>query len=103
MGAVVGRINQILRGWTNYFRYAVCKHTLNRLRRFVNWRIIRWLRKRHRWRWKVFRRKFTTPTGRWLPIAADGIEVFNPAAVTVTRYRYRGNKIPNPFLRLRTA
>ena len=39
------------------------------------------------------------PTGRWLPIAADGVEVFNPAAVTVTRYRYRGNRIPNPFLR----
>jgi hypothetical protein len=24
-------------------------------------------------------------------------EVFNPAAVTATRYRYRGNRIPNPF------
>jgi RNA-directed DNA polymerase len=99
MATVIGRINQILRGWTNYFRHAVCKHTLNRLRYFVNWRIIRWLRKRHRWTWKTFRRKYTTPTGRWLPIAADGAEVFNPAAVTVTRYRYRGNKIPNPFLR----
>jgi hypothetical protein len=41
MGAVVGRINQILCGWTNYFRHAVCKHTLNRLRQFVDWRIIR--------------------------------------------------------------
>ncbi|WP_420874256.1 group II intron reverse transcriptase/maturase [Nocardia gipuzkoensis] len=103
MGAVVGRINQILRGWTNYFRHAVCSHTLDRLRYFVNWRLIRWLRKRHRWRWRTFRRKFTTPTGRWLPIAADGIELFNPASVTVRRYRYRGNRIPNPFLRLRTA
>ena len=28
MGAVITRINQILRGWTNYFRHAVCKHTL---------------------------------------------------------------------------
>lgn len=99
MGTVIGRINQILRGWTNYFRHAVCKHTLNRLRHFVEWRIIRWLRKRHRWRWRQFRRRFTTPTGRWLSIAADGIKVFNPAAVTVTRYRYRGNAIPNPFLR----
>ncbi len=30
MGTMIGRINQILRGWTNYFRHAVCKHTLNR-------------------------------------------------------------------------
>jgi RNA-directed DNA polymerase len=98
MGAVVASINQILRGWTTYFRHAVCKHTLNRLRFFVNWRLIRWLRKRHRWRWGQFRRRFTTPSGRWLPIAADGIVLFNPASVTVTRYRYRGGHIPNPYL-----
>jgi hypothetical protein len=48
MGTVITRINQILRGWTNYFRHAVCKHTFSRLRHFVNWRLIRWLRKRHR-------------------------------------------------------
>jgi hypothetical protein len=84
MGTVITRINQILRGWTNYFRHAVCKHTLNRLRHFVEWRLIRWLRKRHPWRWAQFRRRFTTPNGRWLPIAADGIVLFNPAAVTVT-------------------
>ncbi len=103
MGAVITRINQILRGWTNYFRHAVGKHTLNRLRYFVNWRLIRWLRKRHRWRWGQFRRRFTTPNGRWLPIAAEGITLFNPAAVTVTRYRYRGNKIPNPYLQTNHA
>jgi RNA-directed DNA polymerase len=99
MGTVIGRINQILRGWSNYFRYAVCKHTLNNLKHFVEWRVIRWLRKRHRWRWNAFRRRFTTPTGRWLPIAANGVALFNPASVTVTRYHYRGNKIPNPFIR----
>jgi RNA-directed DNA polymerase len=103
MGTVIGRINQILRGWTNYFRHAVCKHTLNRLRHFVEWRLIRWLRKRHRWQWGQFRRRFTTPNGRWLPIAADGIVLFNPAAVTVTRYRYRGQTIPNPYLRTNHA
>lgn len=102
MGAVIGRINQILRGWTAYFRHAVCKHTLNNLRHFVEWRVIRWLRKRHRWTWKAFRRRFTTPTGRWLPIAAGEIALFNPASVTVTRYRYRGEKIPNPYLRPNT-
>jgi len=45
MATVIGRINQFLRGWTAYFRHAVCKHTLNRLRHFVNWRIIRWCAK----------------------------------------------------------
>ena len=33
-----------------------------------NWRVIRWLRKRHRWRWKdSSAARFTTPSGRWLP------------------------------------
>ena len=63
----------------------------------MNWRLIRWLRKRHRWRWGQFRRRFTTPSGRWLPIAADGVELFNPASVTVTRYRYRGEHDPQPL------
>ncbi|MFJ9034928.1 reverse transcriptase domain-containing protein, partial [Streptomyces sp. NPDC102274] len=40
---------------------------------------------------------FTTPTGRWLPIAADGIELFQIASVTVSRYRYRASTIPNPW------
>lgn len=99
MGTVIGRINQILRGWAAYFQHAVGKHTLNNLKHFVEWRVIRWLRKRHRWTWKAFRRRFTTPTGRWLPITADGVTLFNPASVTVTRYRYRGERIPNPYLR----
>jgi len=29
---------------------------------------IRMLRERHHWRWKDVRRRFTTATGRWLPI-----------------------------------
>lgn len=90
------RINQILRGWVNYFRHAVCSHPLDHLRHFVNWRVLRWLQKLHRWRWKQIRRRFTTPTGRWLPLSANGIELFNPASVTVTRYRYRG-AIPTPW------
>ena len=37
--------------------------------------------------------------GRWLPITADGIELRSIAAIPVTRYRYRGNTIPNPWVR----
>ena len=55
------------------------------------------LRQRHRWRWKDVRRQFTTPDGRWLPIAAGEIEMRRIAAIPVIRYRYRGTKIPDPW------
>lgn len=63
---------------------------------FVWWRIIRWLTVLHRWRWKQIRRRFTDHTGRWLPISADGITLFDLDYIKVTRYRYRG-PIPNPW------
>ena len=72
-----------------------CKHTLNRLRHFAEWRVIRWLRKRHRWRWNAFRRGFTTMTGPWLPKLTGGVALFNPA----DGHPLPGNKIPNPFTR----
>ncbi|WP_431894346.1 hypothetical protein [Micromonospora haikouensis] len=37
----------------------------------------------------------TTPTGRWLPITADGTERQPIAATPVTRYRQR--TIPSPW------
>jgi RNA-directed DNA polymerase len=91
------RINQILRGWANYFKHAVAKHTFKMLANFVWWRIVQWLMVRHRWTWKDVRRWLTTPSGRWNPITADEIELFDLARVPVTRYRYRGNKIPSPW------
>ena len=102
-GAVLTRLNQVMRGWTNYFRHAACKRTLSSLFHFVWWRVIRWFRALHRWRWKDVRRRFTTPDGRWKPIEAEGITLFNPASVPVTRYRYRGTTIPNPWTVAATA
>jgi len=96
-GAALTRLNQIMRGWANYFKHAACKRTLSRLSHFVWWRVIRWLRALHRWKWKDVRRAFTTPDGRWKPIMAGGIELFNLETVRITRYRYRGNTIPNPW------
>jgi RNA-directed DNA polymerase len=94
---VLIRLNQIMRGWANYFKHAACKRTLSRLSHFVWWRVIGWLRRMHRWRWKDVHRRFTTPTGQWTPITVDEITLFNLAAVPVTRYRYRGNTIPTPW------
>ncbi|WP_433603688.1 group II intron reverse transcriptase/maturase [Nocardia sp. CA-135953] len=91
------RINQIQRGWSNYFKHAVVKHTFSNLHTFVWWRVIRWIMHRNRLNWKAIRRRFHTQRG-WTPIAFDGVELFDISAVPVTRYRYRGNKIPPPWL-----
>ena len=92
------RLNQIMRGWANYFKHAVCKHTLGNLAHFAWTRVIRWLRTLHRWKWKDVRRAFTTPQGRWKPITADGIELLDLQTVPVSRYRYRGGTIPSPWV-----
>lgn len=97
LGATLDRLNQILRGWVNYFRHAVAKRAFRHLQQFLWWRIVRWQRTRHRWRWKDVRRWLTDHTGRWRPIAADGIVLFNPESVPIRRYRYRGNTISNPW------
>lgn len=98
LGSVLIRLNQIMRGWANYFKHAVAKDRFSALHQFVWWRLIRMLQVRHRWSWKDVRRHFTTPTGRWLSITAtDGTELFDIAKVAVTRYRWRSNNIPNPW------
>jgi RNA-directed DNA polymerase len=51
-----------------------------RLRHFTWWRVIRWIRKRHRrLNWKDLRRRFTTThrNDRWAIIAADGTMLTN--------------------------
>ena len=96
---VLIRLNQIMRGWANYFKHAVAKVTLKSLARFVWHRVISWWIVLHRWRWKDVHRRFTDHNGRWKPLSADGIEMFSLQTVTVSRYRYRGNTIPNPWTR----
>ncbi len=97
LGATLIRLNQILRGWATYFRHAVATHTFKHLQQLTWWRIVRWLKTRHRWRWGTLRRHLTDHHGRWKPISADGIELFNLEKVGITRYRYRGAAIPNPW------
>jgi RNA-directed DNA polymerase len=95
---VLIRLNQIMRGWANYFRHAVCKHTLDSLENIVWHRVVRWWMRLRRWNWKDVRRHLIGRNGRWTRPTVDGIELFNIASVPVTRYRYRGSKIPNPWM-----
>jgi RNA-directed DNA polymerase len=81
--AVLIRLGQVLRGWSTYFRHAVAKNTFRQLAHFVWNRVVRWWRTLHRWTWTEFRRRFTTTQGRWKPLSADGINLFDLAAVAV--------------------
>jgi RNA-directed DNA polymerase len=96
LASILTRLGQIMRGWANYFRYAVAKKTFGKLGTFTFWRLAHMLRTRHGWRWGQLRRHLTTPTGQW-QIAANGVEFFRIEKVTVSRYTYRGNKIPTPW------
>jgi RNA-directed DNA polymerase len=93
----LSRINQIMRGWANYFKHAVCKHTLDALENFAWHRVIRWWMHLHRWRWKDVRRHLTGPHGRWRRPAADGIELFNIASVSVNPVSLPRQQDPQPL------
>ena len=88
------RLNPVIRGWCAYFCHGVSKRTFSYLDHFAFWRIVGWLKKRHP---GIGMR---TLVRRHLPnwrIRAGGIEFFRAWQVPVTRYRYRGTRIPTPW------
>jgi RNA-directed DNA polymerase len=93
LAGLLGHLNRVLRGWTNYFRYGVSKRTFDYLGQFTWNRVLRWLRRKHpRASWGWLRRRYLP---RWWPTHGR-TELLRPASVTVTRYRYRGAQIPTP-------
>jgi RNA-directed DNA polymerase len=91
--AVLKKVNPILRGWANYFRYGVSKRTFTYLAHYAWWRMIYWLRRKHQLRWKQLRARYYGK-GR---IQAAGVVLHDPAYTTVERYRYRGAQIVTPY------
>jgi RNA-directed DNA polymerase len=89
------RLNPVLRGWTTYFRPGVSSRAFQYLRAYTWRRVMDWLRRKHpKATWKQLRRHYC-PDG-WWPTEPK-IRLFNPGAVTTTRYRYRGTAIPSPW------
>jgi RNA-directed DNA polymerase len=91
---LIHALNPILRGWTNYHRHNASKRCFAYLSHYLWWRVIRWLRKKYpRLTWKQIRRRCW---GRhWT--SREGTRLAWPAEVPVTRYRYRGHRIPSPW------
>ena len=88
------RLSPTLRGWVNYHRHGVSKATFQYLCSYVWHRVTGWLRRKHRKaNWALLRRRYLPG---WWP-TEDEVVLFNPSTVAVTRYRYRGQRIPSPW------
>ena len=94
LAALLRQLNPVLRGWCTYFRYGVSKATFGYLDQYTWHRVVRWIRKRHnKTKWAILLRRYLP---RWRP-TEDGVTLFQPQAVTVSRYRYRAGNIPAPW------
>jgi RNA-directed DNA polymerase len=104
LSGLLRQLNAALRGWTVYFRHGVSKQTFAYLGRYTWLRVLGWLRRKHRRApWNTIRRRYLTLPGHGLVPHDGGIELFNAESVPVTRYRYRGTKIPTPWTKRTTT
>ena len=95
LSELVAALNPVLRGWANYYRHAAAKRTLEYLAYHAWWRAGRWLRKKHpRLTWKQINRRYINEDHTF---EEHGLALYNPASISVTRYRFRGARIPNPW------
>jgi RNA-directed DNA polymerase len=99
LATLIQRVNRALAGWAGYFRHGVSKAVFNKVDAHAWNRIMLWLRDKHKGRGSLrlpqLRRRFCLP-GTWIP-AWNGERLTGASAVPVTRYRYRGNRIPTPW------
>jgi RNA-directed DNA polymerase len=96
LAALLRQLNPVLRGWCTYFRYGVSAATFGYLDQYTWHRVVRWIRKRHnRTKWAVLLRRYLPG---WRP-TEDGVVLFQPQTMTVTRYRYRADNIATPWAR----
>jgi RNA-directed DNA polymerase len=97
--ALLQSVNRVLGGWANYFRHGVSRAVFQAVDHYAWNRIMRWLRRKHKGRTGLgmpeLRRRFCVP-GTWT-FAAHGTRFTGAKAVPVTRYRYRGTRIPGPW------
>ena len=52
--ALIAKLNPVLRGWAQYHQPVVAKETFSRVDSLINWRLVRWAKRRHpnkSWSW----------------------------------------------------
>jgi RNA-directed DNA polymerase len=95
LDALLLQLNRQLKGWCEYFRPGVSHAAFQYLSQYTWHWVIRWLRSKHpKLNWKQLRRRYCD--GKWWPHGEER-DLFDPAKVRTTRYRYRGTAIPTPW------
>ena len=90
------QLGRMTRGWGLYFRHGASSKAYSDLQHFLWWRVWKWLRKKHPHRPAKWIISQYYPDKGWWP-AYEGVRLFQPITVTITRYRYRGTNIPTPW------
>ena len=96
LAVLLRQVNSVLRGWCAYFRYGVSKATFGYLDQFTWHRVVRSIRKRLKRATRAVLRRRYLP---WSRPTEDEVTLVQPQAMTVSRYRYRGDRIPSPWAR----
>jgi RNA-directed DNA polymerase len=93
--ALLRQLNPMLAGWAAHFKHGSSKATFGYLRHYLWQQVIRWIGHKHRRTpWRTLRRRYSSGDG-W-PTHGE-VVLFNPEAVRIVRYRYRGAQIPKPW------
>jgi RNA-directed DNA polymerase len=94
LAEVLRTVTPVLRGWAAYFRSGASKKTFSYLGWYAWWRLILWIRRKHRkLTWKQLWRRYYGADR----IIEDGLVLYNPAKMRVERYRFRGAQISTPY------
>ena len=88
------RLNRMVRGWAQYFRHGSSSAAYHDIGHYLWWRVWGWLRDKHprTRRRELFRRYHVDRKPEYA-----GVRLYNPTAMSIQRYRFRGNKIPTPW------
>jgi RNA-directed DNA polymerase len=101
LDVVLRRVNRFSQGWANYFRHGVSKAVFSQLDYHAWRRIGTWIRRKHgRMSWREVRHRYCDVGWRY---AHNGVIFRGASSVAVTRYRYRGTRIPTPWTVTRPA
>ena len=95
---LITSLNQMLVGWATHFRHGVSKAIFSAVDQHAWGRLMRWIRAKYAGKNRLgmndLRRRFCDRGWR---IAHNGVVFTGASSVAVTRYRYRGSRIPTPW------